>query len=49
MSTERVTLADVAANAGVHAATVSRALSRPDLVGDDTLERVEGRIEELGP
>ena len=48
MSTERVTLADVAADAGVHAATVSRALSRPDLVGDDTLERVNAAVARLG-
>ncbi len=48
MSTERVTLDDVAADAGVHAATVSRAISRPDLVGEETLARVNAAIERLG-
>jgi LacI family transcriptional regulator len=43
-----VTLADVAAAADVHAATVSRALSRPDLVKSATLDRVNAAIEELG-
>lgn len=48
MSTERVTLDDVAAEAGVHAATVSRSISRPDLVGEATLSRVNDAIERLG-
>lgn len=43
-----VTLADVAAAADVHAATVSRALSRPELVNPSTLERVNAAIAELG-
>lgn len=43
-----VTLADVADVAGVHVATVSRAVSRPELVGATTLARVERAIDELG-
>jgi DNA-binding LacI/PurR family transcriptional regulator len=43
-----VTLADVAAAADVHAATVSRALSRPDLVKSATLDRVNAAIDLLG-
>jgi len=43
-----VTLADVAAAAGVHASTVSRALSRPDLVNARTLARVTDAVERLG-
>ena len=43
-----VTLADVAAAADVHAATVSRALSRPDLVKAATLDRVNAAVEALG-
>lgn len=43
-----ITLADVAAEAGVHAATVSRALSRPDLVNRTTRDRVEQAAERLG-
>lgn len=43
-----MTLADVAAVADVHAATVSRALSRPDLVRSDTLDRVHAAITSLG-
>jgi len=48
--TERraITLADVAAAAKVHPATVSRALSRPDLVRDETCARVEAAVERLG-
>lgn len=42
------TLADVARHAGVHAATVSRVLSRPDMVNVDTLERVRRSVEALG-
>ena len=42
------TLADVAAAADVHAATVSRALSRPDLVNGATLDRVNAAIDALG-
>ncbi len=43
-----MTLADVAAAADVHAATVSRALSRPDLVNGATLDRVNAAIDALG-
>ena len=43
-----MTLADVAAVADVHAATVSRALSRPDLVRSDTLDRVHAAVTSLG-
>ena len=42
------TLADVAAATGVHAATVSRALSRPDTVAAPTLARVRAAVERLG-
>lgn len=42
------TLADVARHAGVHAATVSRALSRPDMVNARTLERVRSSVDALG-
>jgi LacI family transcriptional regulator len=45
---ERVTILDVAALAGVHAATVSRALSRPEKVAAATRQRVEDAVEELG-
>jgi DNA-binding LacI/PurR family transcriptional regulator len=43
-----VTLEDVAAAAGVHASTVSRALSRPDLVNAQTLQRVREAVAHLG-
>lgn len=42
------TLADVAARAGVHAATVSRVLSRPELVNTATRDRVAAAIDALG-
>jgi LacI family transcriptional regulator len=45
---QRVTIVDVAARAGVHAATVSRALSRPDKVAVATRRRVEAAVAELG-
>ena len=49
LSTERtVTLDDVARHAGVHASTVSRTLSRPDLVNARTLARVAAAIDQLG-
>jgi len=49
LSTDRtVTLDDVARHAGVHASTVSRTLSRPDLVNPKTLARVTAAIEQLG-
>ena len=44
----RVTILDVAALAGVHAATVSRTLTRPDLVAPATRTRIEATVEELG-
>jgi DNA-binding LacI/PurR family transcriptional regulator len=43
----RVTIEDVAARAGVHAATVSRALSRPEKVAPATRARIEAVVEEL--
>jgi LacI family transcriptional regulator len=45
---QRVTILDVAARAGVHAATVSRALNRPEKVAPATRERVEEAVRELG-
>lgn len=44
----RVTILDVAARAGVHPATVSRALSRPEKVAPETRKRVEAAVEKLG-
>ena len=44
----RVTILDVAARAGVHAGTVSRALNRPEQVAAETRARVEAAVEELG-
>ena len=44
----RVTIDRVAAEAGVHASTVSRALNRPDLVNDETRARVLAAVEQLG-
>ena len=44
----RVTILDVAARAGVHPATVSRALSRPEKVAPATRERVEAAVAKLG-
>jgi len=44
----RVTILDVAARAGVHAGTVSRALTRPEKVAAATRERVQEAVEELG-
>jgi DNA-binding LacI/PurR family transcriptional regulator len=44
----RVTILDVAALAGVHAATVSRALNRPEKVATETRIRVESAVQELG-
>jgi len=43
-----VTILDVAARAGVHPATVSRTISRPDRVAAGTRARVEAVIAELG-
>jgi LacI family transcriptional regulator len=45
---QRVTILDVADLAGVHAATVSRALSRPEKVAVATRRRVEDAVAELG-
>ncbi|WGW10604.1 LacI family DNA-binding transcriptional regulator [Saxibacter everestensis] len=42
------TLDDVAARAGVSTATVSRALTRPNMVAAATLERVQRAVQELG-
>ena len=43
----RVTIEDVAAHAGVHAGTVSRALNRPEQVAPATRERIETIVREL--
>jgi DNA-binding LacI/PurR family transcriptional regulator len=43
-----VTILDVAARAGVHAATVSRTLNVPDKVAPTTRRRVEKAVRELG-
>lgn len=43
-----VTLADVARAAGVSPSTVSRALSRPDLVGRETRQKVLDAVVDLG-
>jgi LacI family transcriptional regulator, galactose operon repressor len=45
---ERVTIVDVAARAGVHPGTVSRALSHPERVAPATRERVEAAVRDLG-
>jgi DNA-binding LacI/PurR family transcriptional regulator len=44
----RVTILDVAARAGVHPATVSRAMSRPEKVAPATRRRVEDAVAKLG-
>lgn len=46
--TEGATLEDVARLVGVHPATVSRAINRPDMVSPKTLERVRAAIEQIG-
>jgi LacI family transcriptional regulator len=43
-----VTIIDVAARAGVHPATVSRTLSRPEKVAPTTRKRVEAAVDKLG-
>lgn len=48
MSRNAVTLADVAIEAGVHQSTVSRVLSRPQLIGESTRRAVHAAIDELG-
>lgn len=48
MSGSAVTLADVALAAGVHPSTVSRVLSRPQLIGAPTRTAVHAAIERLG-
>jgi len=45
---QRITILDVAARAGVHAATVSRTLNVPELVASETRQRVEAAVRELG-
>jgi LacI family transcriptional regulator, galactose operon repressor len=45
---QRVTILDVAALAGVNAATVSRTLNRPEMVAPPTRRRVEDAVQELG-
>lgn len=47
-STRSVTLAEVAAHAGVSPQTVSRTIRRPDLVSEDTVERVRASIAATG-
>lgn len=44
----RLTIRDVAERAGVSVGTVSNALNRPDLVAEDTLERIRETIREIG-
>jgi DNA-binding LacI/PurR family transcriptional regulator len=44
----RVTIVDVAARAGVHPGTVSRALSHPQKVAAATRQRVEAAVRDLG-
>lgn len=48
MSSQAVTLADVAVEAGVHPSTVSRVLSRPQLIGEPTRTAVHAAIDKLG-
>ena len=45
---QRATILDVAALAGVNAATVSRTLNRPEMVAEATRRKVEDAVEELG-
>lgn len=47
-STRSVTLSEVAAHAGVSPQTVSRAIRQPDVVSEDTLERVQESIRATG-
>ena len=48
MSSQVITLADVAVAAGVHPSTVSRVLSRPQLIGEPTRTAVHAAITKLG-
>lgn len=48
MSRARVRLSDVARDAGVSPATVSRAISQPELLSADTLRRVRQAADRLG-
>ena len=48
MSGDGVKLADVAREAGVHPSTVSRVLSRPQLIGEPTRVAVQQAIDRLG-
>ena len=45
---QRATILDVAARAGVHAATVSRTINVPEKVAPETRRRVEEAVRELG-
>ncbi len=45
---QRANILDVAARAGVHAATVSRTINVPEKVAPETRKRVEAAIRELG-
>jgi LacI family transcriptional regulator len=45
---QRATILDVAARAGVHAATVSRTINVPEKVAPETRRRVEAAVRELG-
>jgi LacI family transcriptional regulator len=45
---QRVTILDVAARAGVHAATVSRTINVPEMVAPETRLRVEKAVRDLG-
>jgi len=48
MTRSSVTLADVAVEAGVHPSTVSRVLSRPQLIGEPTRAAVHAAVDKLG-
>jgi len=48
LKTRPASLADVAAMAGVSTGTVSRTLSRPEMISEETRERVMRAVEQLG-
>ncbi len=48
MKPTKVRLSDVASDAGVSPATVSRAISQPELLSQETLQRVRRSAERLG-